>query len=233
MSTNSQNNDNQEIDLGQLINKVGNLFNSISATIFKGILYIQKRLVIFAVLVLVGAGLGYFLDLKISSYDSNIIVKPNMGGSDYLYSKIELLSAKLKEKDVDFFKSIGVEKMDNISKIEVDPVVDIYEFVNNTTITLDNGQNTQNFELVKLLAESSDINKVINDKLTSKNYPHHKIQIVTSSKTTEQELIKPILKYLNTDSYLNEILDVSKENILIKMKKNEETLAQTDSLIKI
>ena len=67
MSTNSQNNDNQEIDLGQLINKVGNLFNSISATIFKGILYIQKRLVIFAVLVLVGAGLGYFLDLKIKA----------------------------------------------------------------------------------------------------------------------------------------------------------------------
>jgi len=232
MSTNSQNNDNQEIDLGQLISKVGNFFSNVNTSIFKGILYIQKRLVLFTILVIVGAGLGYFLDKNISIYDNNIIVKPNMGGSDYLYSKIELLSSKLKEKDSEFFKSIGVNNIDNIAKIEVSPVVDIYDFVNNSTSAA-NAQNTQNFELVKLLAESSDINKVINDKLTSKNYPHHKIQIVTTSKTTEQQIIKPILKYLNTDEYLNKILEVSKENIIIKMRKDEETLIQTDSLIKI
>lgn len=232
MSTNSQNNDNQEIDLGQLINKIGNFFSSINTNIFKGILYIQKKFVLFTILTIVGIGIGYFLDKKISVYDNNIIVKPNMGGSDYLYSKIELLSSKLKEKDTDFFKSIGVNNIDNIAKIEVSPVVDIYDFVNNSTSAA-NAQNTQNFELVKLLAESSDINKVINDKLTSKNYPHHKIQIVTTSKTTEKQIIKPILKYLNTDEYLNKILEVSKENIIIKMRKDEETLIQTDSLIKI
>lgn len=232
MSTNSQNNDNQEIDLGQLISKIGSFFSNINTAIFKGILYIQKRFILFSVLTIVGIGLGYFLDENISSYDNNIIVKPNMGGSDYLYSKIELLSSKLKERDAVFFKSIGVNNIDKIAKIEVSPVVDIYDFVNNSTSAA-NAQNTQNFELVKLLAESSDINKVINDKLTSKNYPHHKIQIVTASKTSEQEVIAPILKYLNTDDYLNKILDVSKENLIIKMKKNEETLVQTDSLIKI
>jgi hypothetical protein len=47
------------------------------------------------------------------------------------------------------------------------------------------------------------------------------------------ELIKPLLKFLNTDEYLNQILAISKDNIKIKMKKNEELIAQTDSLIRI
>jgi hypothetical protein len=105
--------------------------------------------------------------------------------------------------------------------------------VNQNTANASNAQNTQNFELMKLLAESSDINKVIKDEITSKNYPHHKIHIVTNSKISSEEIVQPIINFLNTDKYLNEILAISKENILIKMKKNEELINQTDSLINI
>ena len=234
MSENRSNQSNdQEIDLGLLIKKVNGFFGNVSLSIFKGILFLKRNLLILISLFLIGGGLGYFLDRTNNNYDSEIIVSPNLGGTDYLYSKIDLLTSKLKENDLVFFKSIGIKNADKIALIEIEPIIDIYSFVNNNTAIASNAQNTQNFELMKLLAESSDIEKVIKDKTTSKNYPHHKIHIVTNSKTSTEEIIQPILKFLNTDTYLNEILAISKENIKIKMKKNEELITQTDSLIKI
>ena len=232
MNSNEKNQASEEIDLGVLFNKINGFFGNISLSIFKGILFIKKNIIIIASLFILGAVIGYFLDHNTKNYDSEIIVTPNMGGTDYLYSKIDLLTSKLSEQDTVFFKSIGIKNSKKIALIEIEPVVDIYTFVNNSTSAA-SAQNTQNFELMKLLAESSDINKVIKDKTTSKNYPHHKIHIITSSKTSMNDLIKPLMKFLNTDDYLNEILAISKDNIKIKMKKNAELISQTDSLIKI
>ena len=230
MSLENQNSQPEEIELGVLFQKINNFFGNIAFSIFKGILYIRRNIIIFLGLILTGAIGGYFLDYETTIYDSNIIVYPNLGGTDYLYSKIDLLSSKLKENDKDFFKSIGI-KSDKINLIEIEPVIDIYSFVNSSTAVVTNAQNTQNFELMKLLAESSDINKVIKDKTTSKNYPHHNIHIVTVSRINEEEVVKPLLKYLNTDNYFGQILEISRENVKVKMTKDEESIKQTDSVI--
>ena len=118
----------------------------------------------------------------------------------------------------------------NIGQVKIEPISDIYNFVNNSTSAA-SAQNTQNFELVKLLAESSDINKVIKDKLTSKNYPFHSIQIVTDNQISEENVIKPLLKWLNKNEYLNKVSSISKANILNKMDKNEQEIMQLDTLI--
>ena len=215
------------------VKKINGFFGNISLSIFKGILFLKRNILILISLFVIGGVLGYFLDKTNNNYDSEIIVSPNMGGTDYLYSKVELLTSKLEERDHTFFKSIGIKNPEKITLIEIKPIIDIYSFVNQNTANASNAQNTQNFELMKLLAESSDINKVIKDEITSKNYPHHKIHIVTNSKISSEEIVQPIINFLNTDKYLNEILAISKENILIKMKKNEELINQTDSLINI
>ena len=59
MSTNT--NQDQEIDLGQLFGKIGNLFDTIISSIFKGILFVQKNIILLLVLVAVGVGVGRFL----------------------------------------------------------------------------------------------------------------------------------------------------------------------------
>jgi hypothetical protein len=230
MSSTSQNNDNQEIDLSQIYKKIGSYFEEINNKIFRTILFFKRKFLILSILTAIGFGLGQFLDIIFKSYKNQIIVSPIGGGVDYLYSKIELLDSKLGEKDSMFFKSIGIKNFKKIKLIRVEPVIDIYNFVNNSTSAA-NAQNTQNFELVKLFAENSDINKVINDKLTSKNYPFHSIIITTKEQITEDEIIKPLLKYLNTDEYLNKISTISIENIKNKMDKNEQEIKQLDSLI--
>ena len=231
MSTENQNNIPEEIDLGILLKKINGFFSNIAFSIFKGMLFVKKNIVILSALIISGVLVGYFLDYENTNYESNIIVSPNLGTTDYLYSKIDLLTSKLKEKDIVFFKSIGIQNPESLSSIDIEPIIDIYSFVNNNTAIASNAQNTQNFELMKLLAESGDINKVIKDKITSKNYPYHNIHIITTSKTNAKATIDPILKYLNTDEYFEKILNVSKENVEIKIKKDEEIISQTDSLI--
>ena len=230
MSQNTNNSDNQEIDLSLVLNKIGGFFDGISFSIFKHILFLKRNLIILVVLVVTGSGIGFYLDTTIKSYDSEIIVRPNFGSTDYLYSKIDLLESKIKEKDTLFLKSIGIDKPKSLILIEIEPVVDIYTFVNNG-YDKSIAQNSPNFELVKLLAEDGDIKKIINDKVTSKNYSSHKILIRTKGFVLDSRVIVPILNYLNQNEYFETLRKTQIQNITIKMIKNEEIINQINGLL--
>lgn len=233
MSSNPQiNPENQEIDLSQISKKISDFFDSILGSIFNVILFFKRNLLIFLALFILGAGIGYFLDTD-KNYNSQIIVSPSGGGVDYLYSKIDLIKSKLSEQDYPFFKSIGVDNPENIKNIKIEPIIDLYNFVNVNSGTISKDETSQNFEVIKLLAESNDINQVIKDELTSKNYPYHSIEISSNGKIEVNKIIKPLLRFLNTDEYLNQISKINKENVLIKMKKNEEEIIQLDSLVNV
>lgn len=231
MSQNINNSDNQEIDLSMISNKTKDFFDGVAPSIFRNILFFKTNLVRISILAAIGIGAGIYLDETYKSYNSEIIVTPNIGGTDYLYSKIDFLSAKLIEKDTIFFKNLGIKNLSYIKTIKIEPILDIYSFVNNSTSAA-NAENTQNFELVKLLAEDGSLKDVIKDKLTSKNYPNHKIQIATSEIISKEGLINPIMKFLNTDEYYNKILKISIESVKIKMKKDEQEIVQIDSILR-
>jgi|694.fasta_scaffold22641_7 hypothetical protein len=231
MSTNT-NHDQEEIDLGQLFGKIGNFFSSIITSIFKGILFVQKNIILLTALIVLGAGLGYYLDSETKVYNHEVVVSPNFGSVDYLYNKINLINSRIKQRDTSFLKSIGIAEPKNISRISIKPVIDIYSFVNEDRgTTVNNAQNTQNFELVKLLAEDGDINKVIKDSLTSRNYNHHKIVIVTDGFTTNSKSIEPILNYLNQSTFFKQIQKVYIDNLKNKIEKDMITINQIDALL--
>lgn len=232
MSTDkNQNQIDQEIDLGQIFNKIGSFFGQLTLSIFQGMQFIKRNIILLLVLILVGAVLGYFIDKNNKIYSHEIIVAPNFGTVDYLYEKVELLNSKLSERDDEFLKLNKFDNSDTFLKIEIEPLLDIYSFVNNNIAFANNAQNTQNFELVKLLAEDGDISKVIKDKLTSKNYHHHNITIITNGVVREDELIKNVLDYLNNNSYYDEIKKLRLENIKEQIAKDEIIVHQIDTIL--
>ena len=219
MSTNSQ---DQEIDLGQVFQKIKDSFNTVLDSIFDFLLYIKRNIIVLFLLVVVGAGIGYFLDKNTKKYEHNIIVTPNFGSTEYLYAKIALLSSKKKEKDTLFLNSIGIKNSKNFSKIEIEPIIDVYKFI---------ASRPENFELIKLMAEDGDLDKIIENDITSKNYPFHLIKIGTNDEAVYKETIEPILKFLNQSDYFEAIRIQNLQNIKEKMVANDSTISQINTLL--
>jgi hypothetical protein len=223
MSTPSQNNDNQEIDLSQISKKIGVFFESISIKIFRGLLFIKKNIIIIGILFFMGIILGNYLDKKIKEFDNEIIVAPNFGSTDYLYSKITLINSKIKERDTVFLKEVvGINKPKEIRKITIEPITDVYKFIDNKE---------ENFELIKLMAEDGDIKKIIQDNVTSKNYPYHTISFKTTTITNSEKTVSPILKYLNTSNYYSTLQKEYLNNIKLKIIANDSVISQIDAVL--
>ncbi len=229
MST--ETNQDQEIDLGVLLQRINKSISNLAFSLFKFFLFLRKNIITLVLLLVIGITFGYLIDQNSKKYYSEIIVCPNFGSTEYMYSKVDLLSTKLKDKNQEFLQSIGVKTPEKIISIEVTPVIDIYSLINHNTQIATNAQNTQNFEMMKLLAESSDINKVIEDKITSRNYPFHTIKIITNKTINNKDVVEPILKFLNNNAYFNVVQKTFFKNTEEKIKKNRETIQQIDVLL--
>ncbi|MFV8345488.1 hypothetical protein [Flavobacterium sp. ZB4P13] len=223
MNKNQPNNqEDQEIDLTQISKKIVRLFEWINTFLFKCIQFFVKNAIVISILLVIGVGLGFYLDVTKKAYDHQIIVTPNFGSTDYLYSKIELIESKIKEGDTVFLKEIGIQEPTSITKISIDPIVDVYGFINNSE---------QNFELLKLMSEDGDLKSIVKETTTSKNYAFHTITVLTKGISESKKEIQPILNYLNTSDYYSKIQKVSVENIQQKINTNEGIVSQIDGIL--
>jgi hypothetical protein len=219
MSTNSQ---DQEIDLGQIGTGIKNFFKGIVNNIFDLIFFVKKKIIIIGVLFVTGVIIAFLVDSK--TYNHEISVIPNFGSNEYLYKKIEQIDTKLREEDEAFFKELGIKNYEDVISVEIEAFPAIYSFVNNR-------DQQNNFELIKLMAEDGDIDKIMKDELTSKNYYHHKISIQTKGMFKKEEFITPVLNYLNSNSYFEVQQKVYQKNLVDKITLNDSLINQIDKLI--
>ena len=214
--------EDQEIDLSQISKKINQGFQNMGGFAFNCIQFFLKNAIIIILLFIIGVGLGYYFDTKQKSYDHEIIVIPNFGSADYLYGKIELINSKIKKRDTIFLKKLGLKYPKRLSKLEIEPIVDPYNFVRD---------NEQNFELLKLMSEDGSMDKVLKDKITSKNYLYHRITFSTRGIATDQNTLQPLLNCLNDSDYYKVIKQNVLDNVKIKMQYNDQTLGQINNLL--
>ena len=220
MSTNSQ---DQEIDLGQIGKGIKNFLNGIVNSFFDFLFFIKKKIIIISILIIVGILLAFSLDSKVYKHEISVI--PNFGSNEYLYKKIEQVDTKLREKDILFFNELGIKSYEDILSIEIEAYPGVYDFIKT------NSEEKTNFELLKLMAEDGNIDKILKDEMTSKNYYHHKITIETKGMFKKEELITPLLNYLNTNSYFENLQKISYNNLKEKIIFNDSLSKQIDKLI--
>lgn len=214
--------DNQEIDLSQISKKLGQAYDGFLAWIFRGFLFIKRNILILIVLFIIGVGIGFYLDKTATVYNHEVIVTPNFASTEYTYSKVNLIKSKLMEHDEAFIKSIGIKDPKVLAGIEIEPITEIYSFIN---------ANEQNFELIKLMAEDGDVNKIIVDKTTSINYRNHRIKITTNKVVDKKSVIDPILKFLNSSDYFDQVKESVNGSMQSRIDSDEQTVAQIDSLL--
>lgn len=222
MSTNtSKPLDQDEVDLKTISSGINNFFETLSNGFFRLMQFVVRKIVWVIAIVIIGFGIGYFLD-SFKTYDHQLIVRPNFGSIDYLYSKVDLLSSKIKDRDTAFLKSLGIKEPRRVTGIKIKPIVDVYNFVSRSEF---------NFKTLELLAEDGDLNTIVEDNTTAKNYSFHMIKLTTSGETSQKATIEPIMNFLNTSDYYSKIQKESLNNVLSKIQTNEKLIAQIDAIL--
>lgn len=222
MGTNSPKKfEDQEIDLGAISKGIGNTFQGFLSVIYYAIRFFVRKSVIILILFIIGFGIGYYFD-RSKVYDHEMIVIPNFDCGDYMYSKVQLLNAKLKERDTVFLNAIGIRKSSELLNIKVSPIEDIYNYVNT---------NELNFKILELMAEDGDIQKIIKEEATSKNYTYHQITFSTIGMTAEEKTVEPILAYLNDSDYFSKLQYQFVENSKNKIRANDTIIMQIDRIL--
>src|SRR5690606_26954394 len=121
---------------------------------------------------------GYFLDKKYGErYKHEVIVVPNFNSTSYLYGKIE--NAEFKDQP--------------ITKVEIEPIVDVYQFINSSY---------NNLEIAKYLSENNlQLTKYEIGSDVEKFYKYHLMTVYTNEKDTNGAIVKNFLSKLNQEEY--------------------------------
>jgi hypothetical protein len=81
------------------------------------------------------------------------------------------------------------------------------------------------------MAEDGDIEKIIQDNVTSKNYYLHNINIKTTIAYQRKDLIEPILNYLQQTDYFAKLQKVYQSNLVEKVAANKLLITQIDQIV--
>lgn len=222
MNQNIPEHQSQEIDLNHLTNKIGSGFNNFGYFVFNSIQFFFKHAIAIILLLVLGLAAGFYLNTIQKKYDHQIIVLPNFNSTEYLYSKINLLNVKIKDRDTVFLKSIGIKYPKKLKKIEVEAVIDPYNFVKNSE---------SNMELLKMIADNGSMEKVVKDEMTSMKYEYHKILFSTRDKISRTDMIDPIMNYLNNNNYFTLVQGKVITNLKNKIAFTEQTLNQINGIL--
>lgn len=229
---NNKNQDNQEVDLSVIFNGFKNFIENIKTSIFRTIQFCIKNAVILSVLIVLGYGIGKYLDSDKMSYSNEVIVVPNFESVDYLYSKINYLNSKIKQKDTVYLKNIvGIENPKNLKSINVKAIKDMFRLLDEENGKLGDKERLQNMDLVSLMAKEESTKKILNDSMTTKNYIYHKISFITKKAANEKDICQPILKYLNNSDYFKQIQKMSKKHMELTIAQNDVTISQIDNIL--
>lgn len=215
----------RDIDMRMVSGKLRSYVSRANDSFFNAILFFKRNIILVAAIIVIAAVLGYLLDQSKAVYEQKIIVTPNFGSVDHLYNSVTLLSEKLKENDNEYINSIGLGKFD-MGDIKVEPVIEIYDFIND-----DDDELQKKIQVFKLIAESDNIEDVMEDMPTARNYDKHLITVYTSGTINNREGVDKLLAYLNNDAHYLKMKGEYIKNLEIEIEANDVTIKGIDNLL--
>ena len=207
MSTTSNPQPSEEVDLGQLFKMIGNGFRRLFqfiGSIFKQlflafvwfVFFLKKRAIILLIAAAVGLALGLVLN-KTSPpiYKSSISVKQNYPTGENLYGSIEYYNGLLKDRDYEVLArvlGIGEDVSNEIVEFSIEPII-----TDNDRVVMFDQYIT---ELDSLAASKVEYEAFINN---IKDYKHRNQQISIKSTTRAnfKAVFTNIVDNINSNSF--------------------------------
>lgn len=233
---NQQPRDNEEIDLGQLFNAIGKIFDRffrfigrIFTGIFGGLLLIllffQRHFIKFLIVGLVGVIIGAILDYyKEPEYSSTMVIEPNFNSVQQLYNNIGFYNELAKAQDYNSLSEalkISDEEAENITSFRVES----YSDENQKILLFD--------KFVRSL--DSTTRKAIDMEAYLKNFNSldarfHTISVTAKSNTIAKKIQPAIISSISNNGYFNLQKDVSDTNLKLQDSLYKKQIAEIDSL---
>lgn len=237
MAENQTNNNNSdEIDLGQLFQLIGRafqkLFNFIGS-IFKGLfhililflLFLQKNFLILAIAVIVGVVGGYFLDKnKTPKYISKMVVEPNFNSVQQLYNNIDFYNDLAEAED-----SLALATALDISATEASSIKEI--FVDSYS---DENQKIKLFDDFIKELDTTTI-KALDYEAYLKNFNSldarfHQISVISTDNSVAKKLQPIIIGSISANDYFKLQKSINDENLMLQDSIIKYQLIEVDSL---
>ena len=225
---NQTNTTDRELDLGKVSKKMKAYIIRINDSFFNVVLFVKKYWIVLILLIIAGVLLGIKGE-NAARYEHRIIVQPNFGSTDYLYEQVEMIANKLKQRDTAFLAATGINKSQKLGKIIVEPVVDIYSFMTDPAMTTED--NDRKFQVFRIIAEGGDIEKTVENEMTSKDYKYHLITISTNKSGTTEEIVKPVMDYLNSNPYYKKMKAEYLKSLELRIAANDTTIGQINGIL--
>lgn len=227
---------NEEVDLGQLFNAIGRLFERFFrfiGRIFTGLfgvvvlflLFLQKHFIKLVIVVVAGVILGTILDKgKEPLYISTMVIEPNFNSVQQLYNNVRFYNELAKAKD-----SLSLSEALNITTKEALSIknfsIESYSDENQKIVLFD--------RFVRSL--DSTTKKAIDMKAYLKNFNSfdarfHTISVISSDNTVAKKLQSAIISSVSNNSYFNLQKNISDNNIKLQDSLYKKQIAEIDSL---
>ncbi len=216
---------NDEIDLIYVFDRLKEVLKGWVRLFFKAIDFILKKWIIVIILIVLGVILGF---LSQSSYKpsqkATALIKVNFSSVDYVYSEIDLINEKVKEKDSVFFTNMGL-KGDSIEikEIEITPIINLNDILDKYEI------NDRKLEGLLKSLEFDDNDVKIHETFNSE-YKYHKLEF-SLSETANKETLGKTINYINSNKILEELKVAIINDVKDQVAKNVRSIEQIDQVI--
>lgn len=227
---------NDEVDLGQLFNAIGRLFERFFrfiGRIFTGLfgvvilflLFLQKHFIKLVIVIVVGVILGTILDIKKEPlYISTMVIEPNFNSVQQLYNNVGFYNELAKAKD-----SLSLSEVLNITTKEAISIkkfsIESYSDENQKIVLFD--------RFVRSL--DSTTKKAIDMKAYLHNFNSfdarfHTISVISSDNTVAKKIQPTIISSISNNSYFNLQKNISDNNIKLQDSLYKKQISEIDSL---
>ncbi|MAW96007.1 MULTISPECIES: hypothetical protein [unclassified Leeuwenhoekiella] len=205
---------NQDVDLLDVFKWLKQLWVNLWINIYRFFLFLIRNALIVVVLLVLGFGIGYGLSsLLKSKYKAELIIKPNLNTTSYLYQKTEELDSRLVFKNSD-------GSLTAIDAIEIEPVKDITDLLENLS------------EIpTAIIPDVTDYRETESEfykkTLFTPGYAFHRIEIVAKDTTDPRDL----LRSMEASTFLQQKLQAARLSLNTQITENQFSINQIDSLL--
>ncbi|HET8886114.1 MAG TPA: hypothetical protein VFM70_07165, partial [Salinimicrobium sp.] len=213
MAANSNTSD--EIELGALFNAIKSFFKRILILIYRAFRFILKSWLVILVLIIIGAIVGYFLQQENKGKkEAVLIVQTNFNSTSYVYNAVNQINESAFDKEN--------EEFEEIDKIEIKPVIDVSNLFdefhvdrNAVLLLLENYQEEEGPQSLEAFTPQ---------------FRFHEITVVFDHEATEKSIDK-LISYLQKNTLLQEMKEVSLKNYEERLVYNREMVQQIDEVM--